>query len=116
MDWIRTLLSRCAALIHTQQLDAELDDELLAHIELATDENRKRGMAEEEARTAALRCFGGVTQTRERYRVERSLSFLESLVGDVRYAGRQLRKHPGFTVTALLTLGLESAPTLQSLL
>ncbi len=106
MEWIRILLSRCAALLHHQQLDADLDEELLAHIELATEENRKRGMPEEEARTAALRSFGGVTQTREHYRVERGLSFLESLVGDVRYAARQLRKHPGFLVTALLTLGL----------
>ena len=106
MDWIRILLSRCAALIHPQKLDADLDQELLAHIELATEENRKHGMPEEEARTAALRSFGGVTQTREHYRAERGLPSLESLIGDVHFAARQLRKHPGFTVTALLTLGL----------
>ena len=45
MDWIRILLSRCAALIHPQELDADLDEELQAHIELATEENKKRGMA-----------------------------------------------------------------------
>ena len=72
---------RCAALIHSRELDAELDEELLAHIELATEENRKRGMPEEEARTAALRSFGGVTQTREHYRCS-GLSFLESLARD----------------------------------
>ncbi len=65
MDWIRILLSRCAALIHPKELDADLDEELLAHIDLATEENRKRGMPEEEARTVALRSFGGMTQTRE---------------------------------------------------
>jgi hypothetical protein len=66
MDWMRVLLSRCAALIHRKQLDAELDEELQAHIELAVEENIKLGMPE-QARAAALRSFGGVTQTRERY-------------------------------------------------
>ena len=106
MNWIWTLLSRCAALIDRQQLDAELDEELLAHIDLATEENRKRGMLEEEARTQALRSFGGLAQTREHYRAQRSLPSVESFLGDARFAARQLRKHPGFLVTALLTLGL----------
>jgi hypothetical protein len=65
MDQIRTLLSRCASFFRRERLDADLDDELQSHIELAMEENLRRGMPQEEARTAALRAFGGVTQTSE---------------------------------------------------
>jgi predicted permease len=106
MDWIRTLLSRCAALIHRRQLDGELDEELLAHIDLATAENRKRGMPEEEARTTALREFGGVIQAKEQYRVQRGLPILEVLGQDVSFGFRQLRRSPGYTAVCLLTLCL----------
>ena len=57
-------------------------------------------MPEEEARTAALRSFGGVTQTRELYRKKRGLPFLEALVWMAVTRLRQLRKSPGFTFTA----------------
>ena len=50
MDLIRTLLSRCAALFRSRKLDADLDEELRAHIDLAIEENQKRGMSEQEAR------------------------------------------------------------------
>jgi len=106
MDWIRVLLSRVSSLFRRGQMDADLDDELQAHIELAVQENVRRGMTADEASTAALRVFGGVTQTRENYRVQRGLPWLEQLVRDVRFAFRQLRKSPGFTLTAILTLTL----------
>ncbi|MGB6829555.1 MAG: ABC transporter permease, partial [Terracidiphilus sp.] len=106
MDWIRTLLSRVRALFNRGKRDAELDEELRAHIDLATQENQRKGMNAAEARTAALRAFGGVTQTREQYRIERGLPRIEEILRDVRIASRQLRRSPGFALTAILTLAL----------
>ena len=79
MDLIRTLLSRCSALFRKKRLDEDLDEELRAHIDFAIEEHLNRGMSKEQARSASLREFGGVTQTKEQFRMQRGFPFLEVL-------------------------------------
>ena len=106
MNLLRILLARCAALFRRGKLDADLNEELRAHIELAIHENLHHGMSPGEARTAALRAFGGVTQTRETYREQRSFPLLQQLGRDLRFGLRQIRKSPGFSVVVIVTLAL----------
>ncbi len=106
MELLRIQLSRLLAMFHGRRLDEELDEEVRAHIEFAAKENVQRGMNEEEARLAALRAFGGVTQIKEQYRVRRGMPFLERTGRNLQFAIRQLRRSPGFTFTAIVTLAL----------
>jgi predicted permease len=106
MDWIRILVSRCAGFFARARLDDDLEEELQSHIDLAIDENLKQGMSQQQARTAALRRFGGVAQTREQYRAQRGLPFLEAIWHDLKFGVRHLRKSPSFTIAAVMTLAL----------
>jgi putative ABC transport system permease protein len=101
---LREMVSRILAVLGWR--DRELDAELRSHVEMATEENRRRGMPEEEARRQALRSFGGVTQVRERFREHEGLPLVENLRRDVLYALRQMRKSPGFAVVVIVMLAL----------
>ena len=103
---IRILLTRSAALFRKRSLDQDLEEELNTHIDLAIEENLAQGMTPTQARTQALRSFGGLTQTRETYRTHRGFPLLDQLGRDLHYGLRQLYRSPGFAVTAILTLAL----------
>src|SRR5215470_14889810 len=98
------LKARLRALLRKSEMERELDEELRHHIEQQTEQNIRLGMNPEEARHAAQKAFGGVEQAKDRSRDARGVRWLEELWQDLRYGARMLAKHPGFTLTAMLTL------------
>jgi hypothetical protein len=98
----RRLLGR----IRKYDLDADLDDEIRAHLDMAEEEYVARGMSVEAALRAARRDFGNQERARKRHRDVRGLGWVDDLVRDFRLAVRKIRRAPGFAVVAVLSLAL----------
>ena len=99
MHWLKQMFSR-------RRLSADLSEEMQQHLEEKIEALIAGGMPREEAVHAARRAFGNATLIEQRSREVWMWPLLESIWADIKFALRQLRKSPGFALTAILTLAL----------
>jgi predicted permease len=103
---LREAIARIRGALFHRRLEAEFSEEIQAHLDMLAAEFERHGLSPEAARLAARRSFGGVEQIREEHREARGLLHLERLAADLVFALRLMRRNPGFTAIAVLTLVL----------
>jgi predicted permease len=106
MGAVRRALNRLGSFFRKPRLDAELEDEIAVHLEMAIEENLQRGLSRPEARRQALVRFGGMELVKDQHRESRGLMRLDILLNDLKYTIRSLSRDRGFTIVAVLILAL----------
>lgn len=106
MKRLRAFLIRLSGLFPNQRREQELSAEIESHLAMHIEDNLRAGMSADEAERQALRQLGGVARTKEAWRDRRSIPFLENRILDLRFALRQMRSSPSFTITAALMVSV----------